>query len=475
MKGWRFWAIWTPLAVPVLIGLFNHELWLDEMHHWLLARDSANLLNLAHNARFEAHPLLWNVLLWMITRFTTDPLYMQIFHGLLAIGVLAVWVRYTPFPWYVLVLGGLGYFLLYEYAAISRNYALGVLGLFLAATVLREKPESLLWITLGCLLAVHSHLLFLIPGVLLFGGAWLKHRHKWPNRQKLILTMLFILLLIPAIYWCIPSSGQPYLQINETGLFSRIRIEAALHSIPKGLVPIPDMSNPHWWNTNWLEHRVDHSLAFAALGITLLVGLAFTLRGDRLAMGLFVLSTLVVVAFIWLSEMRGVRYTGPIWISYLVAWWISKQRFHLNWEGLILILFLILQGIAGVLAWKAELYQQFSQGKAAAEYLQTNHLDNLPIYSFPECAATVTVGYLGTSACYPQTGVCGSYCQWPEIPPVQDVRDFWENLHKDGSYTHPGILLLNQPLPFDLASQVETIQFFNSSQVRFDNVYLYRY
>ena len=37
MKGWRFWAIWTPLALLALIGLFNHELWLDEMHHWLLA------------------------------------------------------------------------------------------------------------------------------------------------------------------------------------------------------------------------------------------------------------------------------------------------------------------------------------------------------------------------------------------------------------------------------------------------------
>ena len=338
-----------------------------------------------------------------------------------------------------------------------------------------NKPESLLWITLGCLLAVHSHLLFLIPGVLLFAVAWLQHRHQWPNRQKVILTSLFILLLIPAIYWCIPNSGQPYLQLNEAGLFSSTRIEAALHYIPKGLIPIPDLSYPHWWNTNWLEHRVDHDFWFAVLGLALLIGLAVTLKKDKAAMWFFIVSVMGIVGFAWLSQMWGVRYTGPIWISYLVAWWISRSHVRWNWAGWLVIILMIGQAIAGSLAWRAELLQPFSEGKMAAQYIRNQQLDGLPIYSFPECAATVTVGYLGTSACYPQTGICGSYCQWPEIPRDQDIYTFWQNLQQQGKYTRPALFLLNRPLPSDLASQVETLHSFANSQVRFGNVYLYKY
>lgn len=51
------------LALYVIIsalGLHAHELFLDEAHHFLLARDSATLAEMYNNARYDGHPRLWH-------------------------------------------------------------------------------------------------------------------------------------------------------------------------------------------------------------------------------------------------------------------------------------------------------------------------------------------------------------------------------------------------------------------------------
>ena len=48
-------------------------------------------------AKYEGHPGLWHLLLWVITRFTGDPIAMQVLHLLIALGIwLLIW-RVAPF------------------------------------------------------------------------------------------------------------------------------------------------------------------------------------------------------------------------------------------------------------------------------------------------------------------------------------------------------------------------------------------
>ena len=76
-----------------LVGILHHELWLDESHHWLLARDSTSLSNLINNTRFEGHPVLWNVLLFGITRLTYDLFWMQLLHILIATATVFLFLK----------------------------------------------------------------------------------------------------------------------------------------------------------------------------------------------------------------------------------------------------------------------------------------------------------------------------------------------------------------------------------------------
>src|SRR5690349_21352468 len=77
--------------------ILHHEMWLDEMHHFLLARDSSSLGELAFNARYDGHPLLWDSLLYFLTCFSRNPFYMQLLNILISVAAVIIFLRNTPF------------------------------------------------------------------------------------------------------------------------------------------------------------------------------------------------------------------------------------------------------------------------------------------------------------------------------------------------------------------------------------------
>ena len=114
-----------------LVNILNHEIWFDEIQSWLIARDSTSLSNLFYNLRYDGHPPLWYVSMFLISRVTHNPITMQILHLVIAVFSVYVLLRYALFTRVQKILIVFGYFFLYEYSAISRNYAYGILFLFL--------------------------------------------------------------------------------------------------------------------------------------------------------------------------------------------------------------------------------------------------------------------------------------------------------------------------------------------------------
>ena len=104
-----------------LVLLLRHEMWQDEWQAWLLAKESLSLPELFRNLRYEGHPGLWHLGLYLVSRVTPDPLGMQLLHLLVATASVYVFLRYSPFTRLQKILFILGYFPFYEYAVISRN------------------------------------------------------------------------------------------------------------------------------------------------------------------------------------------------------------------------------------------------------------------------------------------------------------------------------------------------------------------
>ena len=149
--------LWTTLVVYLILTSFtavHHEMWRDELECWNIARESQSLPQLFDNIEYEGHPSLWFIILYGLSRLTSDPVAMQISH--LCIGLATVFLILTcaPFSKWQRCLVVFGYFLAFEYVAISRMYGLGVLCTFLFLSQLRTNPKP--WV-LACILFLMAH------------------------------------------------------------------------------------------------------------------------------------------------------------------------------------------------------------------------------------------------------------------------------------------------------------------------------
>ena len=117
--------------ISALCFIGQHEMWRDELQAWLLARDSATVIELFQNLKYEYHQSLWYLLLFPLTRMFDMPEAMQYLNVSIATAAIYIMAKYSPFSLMQKTFLAFSYFLFYEYAFIARNYALTVFFIFL--------------------------------------------------------------------------------------------------------------------------------------------------------------------------------------------------------------------------------------------------------------------------------------------------------------------------------------------------------
>ena len=115
-------------------------MWFDELQAWNIARASHSLPGLVANLRYEGHPVLWYLPLYALTRVTGDPRWMQALQLIVVVATYALVLFRSPFALPARLAIVAGYFVAFEYGAITRSYGLGVL-LLVATLVLLARPR----------------------------------------------------------------------------------------------------------------------------------------------------------------------------------------------------------------------------------------------------------------------------------------------------------------------------------------------
>ncbi|MEA1928653.1 MAG: hypothetical protein U9N73_10640, partial [Candidatus Auribacterota bacterium] len=150
-----------------LFAILHHEMWRDELHSWLIARDSDSLTELFFNKRHEGHPDLWYICLYSISRFTDNPIAMQIFHLLLATASVYLFIKFSPFTRLEKFLFIFGYYPFFEYAVLSRNYAGGILCVIAFCVFFRRRDKKNIILALLLFLMMQTSFHGMIIAVLL--------------------------------------------------------------------------------------------------------------------------------------------------------------------------------------------------------------------------------------------------------------------------------------------------------------------
>ncbi|HET6991268.1 MAG TPA: hypothetical protein VFJ43_08095, partial [Bacteroidia bacterium] len=156
------WIIVLPVtilfAVLGWLGIMHHEMWLDETHHWLLAKDSGNLSELFFNARYEGHPMLWNILLFILAKFTSDPFAMQVLNLCISVFGVFLFLRHARFSLTEKILVVFSYFVFYEYTELARNYSLAFLLLVIVCILFQKRRKHFLGLSITLFVLAQTHL-----------------------------------------------------------------------------------------------------------------------------------------------------------------------------------------------------------------------------------------------------------------------------------------------------------------------------
>ena len=497
---------WLPpaltLAFLCLAGfaMASHELWRDEAQPWLVALHSSSLLELFRHIKYEGHPGLWYTCLFLLSRVTESPIAMQLLH--LAIGAAAVWIfaRYAPFTPLQRVLFAFGYFPLYEYTVVSRDYGLGMLLLLATCAALGARTLRFPLVVLLFALLPHTNvfaaIIGLALGIALLADRWLPGGPvlaQGVSRTQLAGGALLVAISVGlAVLQTMPPADLHLNQISRPRPELRF-LAKRFRSVVPALFPIPQ-PQPHWWmepsRRSWWELRPWRApAAVAAYALIFWVGLGLLARLRSL---LFLAATMAgLVTFMYLRFPGELRHFGYFFVALVMALWLGKiedarrgmasdgwiGRAWSSAQGNLFTLLLGVHAVGGLMAVGLERRYVFSNAKETAAYLVEHGLDRAPLVVQHDFSQAVLL-YLGRKQAYfPRSDRTGSFGMWDRerFPPVSDSTCLERARRLAAEQGSPAVLMVDHPLTLTSRDSLDTRELvrFTGSVVEDEDFYLY--
>ncbi|HET9746831.1 MAG TPA: hypothetical protein VFP97_14040 [Chitinophagaceae bacterium] len=487
-----------------LIGIFTHEMWRDEHQAWLVARDANSLAGLLDNMNYEGNPALWHFFLFLITRVTHDPLFMQVFHLLIATSFIFVFNRYAPLSNLHKILFSFGYFPLYEYAVISRSYALGILLVFGVCALYKNRTTK--YILIGVLLALLANVT--IYAIILAGGIagilvmdYFIHQQK-STKITLHLSVgiiIFILGTAFSLYQIWPEKDNTFPAPYATSAFEFARWWQVSSKLFTTYAYIPRIEE-NFWNTSilskdpgvivagsfsgWLEQNPSFLFSWVLMPIALFASGVIIFLRKPLILLLYTGTTLGLFSIYYYTALLHSRYCGYLLIALVVCYWLAEyypeKKFRSGTKSYFATLGKriskpFLTGVLGisvigtVIAYSMDIQYKFSPSKQVADYIKQNKIDSLPIVGMTDFVVSPLSSYLDKKIYYLQMADTGSFTIWSKKR--KNDMEFKEMVATVGDYIdkgHPRVLWIKNSAPQITASDGRTSEDMTKAVVRGD-------
>lgn len=502
-EGFLTGSILILFCAMALVGMFHHEMWRDEAETWMIARDSPDLVSLFEHQHYTGHPSLWYLLLFALSSLTQDPRAMALLHLFIASLSVYLFLRYSPFTPLQKGLFVFGYFPFYEYALISRAYALGLFFALLFCAVFQTRKKTYWVLALILVLmantSAYGAMMAIVLGVALAAEAILEREARRTLSERkgdaaLSLAIWFFGIAIAILSMIRPGDSGIHTEWYLT--FDRTRLIQTLATVWRGYIPVPRLNTLHFWGTNILGHLTETFPQMAWIGaagvsLGILSFLVIGLVRKPFVLFFFISSTLFVLLFTYLKFMGHIRHHGHLFILLIMALWLSRtlretpspgnKPGHLQ-AGRFLKQNLVLTGLlgihlfAGLFAWTMDLKYPFSATPLAADFIKTSHLEKMDMIGYKDYTSQGIAGLLSRQIYYPQKEGFGTFVRFdtkrkqdlacPEL--VQSLSSFI------GGSPKTFLLISNEELPCPSGDVLLTpIKRFPVSIVQDEQVILY--
>ena len=308
---------WTDLIVLVAygamvsFGIRHHEAWSDEAYPWMIARDSdwRSFLEIIFTNR-DRHPGLFYIALLPLAKLGLPYIAQGFLNAAFAVGAAFLLLARAPFPrvFRYLFLGS--FYMLYEYAVITRTYMMSVMIIFAIAVCYPRRTERP-WIY-AILVALLFHADFMCLGLgigLVAVFAW-EHRRQFTGNRSLVFAVILMALSALLAIWV--AHDLP-LDHPDRGSHLAFSVKQCLIPVSKAFLPfMHDM----WGPTVSLWAMVGSFAAFfLAAGAVLRKPRPLIILGCALAPLFYIFNFVNVGDY---------RHYGFILISVIFTLWIAE-------------------------------------------------------------------------------------------------------------------------------------------------------
>ncbi|HUO10499.1 MAG TPA: hypothetical protein VM008_19495 [Phycisphaerae bacterium] len=420
-------------ALYLVVGgmlVSRHGLWRDEAQAFLIARDSASIRELFYNLRFEGHPPLWHFLLWVLTRVTQRPEAMQWLH--LAMAGTTVWLvaRFAPFPKVAKVLFPFGYFPLFEYGVLARNYQLILLmSVVFCAVWVRHRTG---YVRLGVIIALLclSHALGVIVAaglglMLVIDALTVRGKNRWRGMFSWGFVVGFLIAAVgaaAAVQVAVPKEGGTYAEGWHWD-FRPEHVQETMRAVSDAYVPVSPWGEK-FWNRSVIE---DDRLA-AKVGRACAVGALLCVIVSWRAALVLLVSDIGLLLFFQVKFLGYWRHHGVLFVALVAALWIAwsarpvvVKEWRWWWKGVWWVprgLFMGLLGLhvyAAAVAVYACWKYPFSPGREAAAVIRREMKPGDIVVSGNQVITTSVAAYLpGVKMYFPVGGRWGTFTLWDD-------------------------------------------------------------
>ena len=477
-----------------LFAIYHHEMWRDEMQAWLLARDSSNLLDLLRHLKYEGHPALWHLILMPVTRLSESPIGMQVTHLVIATTTVFLIVKYSPFTPFQKFFFVFGYYPLYEYNVVCRNYAIGLLLVVVLCILLEQRYKSPVRVAITLFLLSHTsvYALILVIGTTIgLGVDYLLNSQRTSSRGIYIGFSLIIIGIVTAIIQLKPPSDTGF-AVGWYFKFDLERVYRTLHLVSRAFFPIPN-EGIHFWGTEllmkfgWFQ-KYKLIIAILIIGVTTVITLS-----RPTALLVYISSTTGLLVFFYIKYQGSIRHHGFLFITFLLTVWGGRSfKSYFRWPyffesyaraslNLLLTGLLLMHAMGGLRAVANDVKYPFSYSKLTAEFIKAQKLDKIPILGDVDFAVSTVVGYLEKESVYYARGDRkGSFVRWDNrrTHGVSNQQVLEKAKQVSIESQSDVLLILNYSLPTEETikkHRVDKLVEFTGSTIGDEGFYLYRY
>jgi hypothetical protein len=420
-----------------LLAILHHQLWRDELQTWMLARHSSSISQLISLKKYEGHPDAWFLVIYVVTRLTNNPVGMKVAHLLIATVTVYIVTFYSHFTRLQKTLLVFGYFLFFEYATVSRNYALGILFTFIFCALFRSGPRKnylILAIPLAllCQTSIYGVMIaFSFTVLLLFEATRSPKRLQFllqsTRRLAFALVVLLASVSLSALHMAPPQDGampEPF-PVDLTNFARSFCI------FWDSFAPVPRFTW-HFWETNLLwdaNFLHGHGALLFLTPLSILICGVSILFFIRKPVVLLAYTSGITALFLFKHRVHfgGVRHDGHVFILFLACLWLASEfpdeqapilklqriadRFAPFHDALLVGVF-SLQAAVGLAVSVAALWVPFSEGKAVADFIHGRHMEDMLIVGDEDAPVSTVAGYLDRYIYYIKANRMGSFILW---------------------------------------------------------------